>query len=213
MIVCIFIRFARHLNSKRWSSSERAAIEAICQKYNYWPSRAGPYGYSNGRVLIAFSHSVPNNMPPVLWQQASGWSPFFTDKAVPPDLYPLFGDMTPEDRAVEVLKRLGQIRMSTGSWRDVAQGDITAIMLVLAALSRRPSGISQISDLTGLSSAEIMRILTAARGWGLVGVALRLTDFGLAELSHAKNISLQNDVADLNGSTKPYYPRALRVGR
>jgi DNA-binding IclR family transcriptional regulator len=94
-----------------------------------------------------------------------------------------------------------------------AGGETTRILLVLAALSRRPTTISQVMTLTGLALSEVSAVLVACRQWGLVGATLRLTDLGLRELSHAKGINLRDKIPLLHGSVDPYYPRSLRVGR
>lgn len=203
--------------TRSWTANERQLIEDLCRKY-YSPELAvGPYGFEEGRVLMAFSHSVPNNVPPILWQRTSpivkDWSPFFLGKAVPHELTSLFRYSSPDDRAEEVLTRLGQLRLAMGDWRAVAEADTTKIVLLLAAIARRPRTLTTISELTGLTSVEITRGLTACRRWGLVGATLRLTDSGIRELKHAKNIRLHEEITTLRGSTESYYPRSLRVGR
>lgn len=48
----------------------------------------------------------------------------------------------------EALTRLRQTRLATGSWREVAGGEATRLLLVLAALARRPARISYVMNLT-----------------------------------------------------------------
>ncbi|MEH2500220.1 hypothetical protein V1294_006699 [Bradyrhizobium sp. AZCC 1678] len=203
--------------TKSWNARELAAVEALCRKYHRSGNFVSPYGFLESRALMAFSHSVPNNIPPILWQRSGPtkkpWSSFFVEKAVPVELEPLFGNATPEERANETLARLGQLRMATGGWHEVAEGDTAGVMLLLAALARRPRSLTKVLELTGLPSAQIVRTLAACRRWGLVGSSLRLTDAGLRELAHAKTIPLREEIADLRGSEEPYYPRSLRVGR
>lgn len=209
-------RMCPTFEARPWTPPERAAVEALCRKYYVHTSKAGPYGYGGSRGLLAFAHSVPNNLPPILWQRGrrrGPWRSFFLHQAVPSDLLSLFGDASPEERAGETLTRLNQKRLALGSWRAVAGGETTRVLLVLAALSRRPATISRIMSLTGLAWSEVASILTAARGWGLVGDTLRLTDAGLRELAYAKRLKLGDEIPTLHGSSEPYYPKSLRVGR
>lgn len=203
--------------ARPWTARELAEVEALCLKYYSPRSSAGPYGFLESRALMAFSHSVPNNIPPILWQRDTpmvrSWSPFFIENAVPPELSFLFGQGDPNQRTEEALVRLGQLRMASGGWRDLTDGDTVKVMLFLAALARRPRSLSKVSELTGLSSDEMARILMVCRRWGLVGSTLRLSDSGLRELAHAKAIRLREETVTLRGSVESYYPRSLRVGR
>jgi hypothetical protein len=208
-------RMCPTFDTRPWTPAERTAVEALCQRY-YLPSgRSGPFGYQDSRGLMAFSHSVPNNLPPLLWQRGrrGPWRSFFDNQSVPSELYPLFGDASPEQRAEETLQRLHQRRLAEGNWRAAAGGATARILLVLAALSRRPAGIHQIMNLTGLAFSEINAVLAACRQWDLAGSTLRLTDAGLRELAYAKSLSLRGAIPSLHGSNEPYYPRSLRVGR
>lgn len=203
-------------STRNWTISERSGIEGICRKYHGNGTQVGPYGFQDSRAIMAFSHSVPNNIPPILWQlffSGMKWSPLFVNKAVPEDLIPHFGDSTPEERSEQQLARLGQIRLATGGWSTVADGDTAKVMLFLAALARRPRDLSRVSSLTGLSRAEMITLFRMCQKWGLVGATLRLTDTGLRELEHAKGIRLGAPRTTLQGSIESYYPRSLRVGQ
>ena len=210
-------RICPTFSSRPWTGKEHLAVEALCRKYHSPRQDIGAYGYGNSRGLMAFAHSVPNNLPPILWQQrgrkGTSWSSFFQGQAVPTELLSLFGDAAPEARAEGSLLRLGQQRLARGDWRAGGGEEATRILLVLAALSRRPARISTVMDLTGLAHSEVKTILNALRAWGLAGETLRLTDAGLKELQHVKGIRLRDAIPDLQGSSEPYYPRSLRVGR
>jgi hypothetical protein len=210
-------RMCPTFDDRAWTGSERSAVEKLCRDYYLPTSKAEAYGYKNSRGLMAFLHSVPNNLPPILWQggrrRRRGWRSFFLNQAVPSDVFPLFGDASPEQRADETLMRLGQQRLALGGWRTAAGAETTRVLLVLSALSRRPATIARVMSLTGLANSETVAILRACRGWGLVGVTLRLTDAGLKELAHAKGITLRGEIPTLRGSDESYYPRSLRVGQ
>lgn len=210
-------RMCPTFDDRAWTVTERQAVERLCRDHYIPTSKANAYGYKNSRGVMAFLHSVPNNLPPILWhggrRLGSGWQSFFLNQAVPSDLFPLFGDASPEQRADEALMRLGQRRLALGSWRGMAGIETTRILLVLSALSRRPATIARVMSSTGLAHSEIGAILRACRVWGLVGTTLRLTDAGLKELAHAKGITLRDEIPALHGSKEPYYPRSLRVGQ
>ena len=200
-----------------WTVSERALIEKLCRDHYHPTGRADALGYRNSRGLMVLLHSVPNNLPPILWQRrgqrGKSWNPLFLNQAVPSDLFPLFGDASPEARVEEILRRVGQQRLALGGWREVAGSETTRILLVLSALSRRPATISRVMSLTGLAYSEVEAILRACRSWGLVGSTLRLSDEGLKELRYAKGLELRDEIPVLHGSDEFYYPRSLRVGQ
>lgn len=199
-----------------WGMRERQAIEVLCHKYVTASAKGDALGYRRSRGLMAFAHSVPNNIPAILWQggpRGRGWRSFFLNQSVPGDLLELFGDASPEERALDSLRSLRQQRLAEGGWRTAADGRIARVLLVLAALSRRPATIGRVMSQTGLARLEVLSIIAAARGWGLVGITLRLTDDGLRELAYAKGVTLKDEVILLHGSAEPYYPRSLRVGR
>jgi hypothetical protein len=210
-------RMCPTFDSRAWTAAERQSVELLCRKYYLESPKAGPYGYKRSRGMMAFLHSVPNNLPPVLWQRGrrrGRWRYFFLNQTVPSDLQPLFGDASPEERAQETLQRLRQQRLAKGDWRTVAGRETTTVLLILAALSRHPATISRVMSLTGLAYTEIRLILDACRQWGLVGEKqLRLTDAGLRELTHAKGLKLRDEIPILHGSDEYYYPQSLRVGR
>ena len=208
-------RMCPTFDDRSWTSAERLAVEKLCRTYYASTSKADVYGYRNSRGLMAFVHSVPNNLPPILWQsrgRGRSWHPFFLNQAVPSELHELFGDASPEERADEVLKRLRQERLASGDWRKVAGAQATRILLLLSALSRRPATVTRVMSLTGLAFSEVNAILGACRSWGLVGDTLRLTDAGLKELAYAKGLKLGDEIPLLQTCPEPYYPKSLRVG-
>lgn len=210
-----FVKMCPTFSSQKWTKGELLAVEKICKQYANF--RIPAFGYSNSRALVAFSHSAPNNLPAVLWQRHSSrrdWNPFFIDKAVPEDLEPLFVEQTYELRLQAALNRLGQKRLVTGHWQNVASDELQNVLLVLAAIARKPRNLMMISEVTRLPYREISKIVENCKGWGLIGKnSLRLTDTGRSELEHAKTIALPNEDISLKGTTEFYYPSALRVGR
>jgi hypothetical protein len=210
-------RICPTFSTQNWTSEEHENVERVCREYTCWGKQGYELGYDKSRGLLVFSHSAPNNLPAILWQldarTSAHWSPLFPDRSVPSDLSPLFEESTYGARLTSSLHRLAQTRLARGDWRDEASPELKNVLLVLAAMARRPQNYVRIAELTRLSYREISAIVESCRGWHLVGtMGLRLTDEGLAELRHAKGISLTDEKATLKGSTEFYYPRSLRVG-
>jgi hypothetical protein len=210
------VRICPTFSNQNWTSLELYHVERVCREYASDNLEEYALGYNDSRGLMVFSHSAPNNLPTILWQLYFGvhWEPFFSDKAIPIDLMPLFDEPTYEIRLKSSLRRLGQSRLAEGDWRHEASPRLTNVLLVLAAIARRARNEIRIAELTGLSHREISAIIESCRHWNLVGSkGLHLTDKGLSELRHAKGISLSEERVTLKGSTEFYYPRSLRVGR
>lgn len=206
-----------------WSQDERGAVELLCESYGPRRRRRGsrnfgPYGYKNTQGMMAFSYSVPNNLPAILTGRGRphhkhDWQMLFEGRVVPQELRTLFGDASPEARLHRSLKAARQEQLAKGSWAAVAGTEASRVLLVLAAMSRRPQRIDQVMAITGLASIEIVQIARCLRNWGLVGENLHLTDAGRKELHHARTLKLLDPPPLLHANEEPYYPRQLRVGR
>jgi hypothetical protein len=210
------VRICPTFSNQNWTPFELYHVERLCREYVSDNLEENALGYNDSRGLMVFSHSAPNNLPAILWQLycRAHWEPFFLDKAIPIDLMPLFDESTYEIRLKSSLRRLGQTRLAEGDWRHEASPRLTNVLLVLAAIARRPRNEIRIVELTRLPHREISAIIESCRYWNLVGpMGLHLTDKGLSELQHAKGISLSEERLTLKGSTEFYYPRSLRVGR
>ena len=137
----------------------------------------------------------------------------FEGRVVPPELRALFGDASPEERLHRSLKAARQEQLAKGNWAAVAGTEASHVLLVLAAMSRRPKRVDQVMAITGLAEMEIIRIIGSLRDWGLVGEHFHLTDAGRKELRHAKGLRMIEPPPLLHANDEPYYPRQLRVGR
>lgn len=213
----------RNFDDCGWSRDERTSVEQLCEKYGPRRRRRGrtkfgPYGYKNSQGMIAFAYSVPNNLPSILNTRGrpchgQDWQLLFEGRAVPPELRSLFGDASPEERLRRSLKAARQQRLAKGNWAAVAGTEAWRVLLVLAALSRRPQRVDQVMSMTGLAATEVIDLARCLRSWGLVGKHLHLTDAGRKELQHAKGLRLIMQPQLLHANHEPYYPQRLRVGR
>lgn len=198
-----------------WSISQIAAVEALCLKYVNQNERSNALGYLKSRGLLVMSHSVPNNLPAILWQTRSErtkiWKPLFLSQAVPTGLLSSFS-MKSELSVDEILSNLGQYRLSDGVWREKAPAILDKIIIILSAAALKLGSIERISEYTWMSILDVEKVVDLCRQWGLIGPPMRLTDAGLAELQHAKRLP-SAEIIVLKGSEEPYYPKQLRVGR
>jgi hypothetical protein len=213
-------RVAPTFHSRPWSSAQIIAVEDLCRRYRYGLLYTDPLGHGRSRGLIAFAHTAPNNLPPILWQQhgpshhGGPWRPFFLGKAIPLDLQSLFGrEIGPRPPAVGLAKA-----SSAAAWRSV-ESQFTPpawreLLQVLIAVARNPRTDLALADIAGLPLADALATLRLARAAALVtSGGIHLTDNGRAELKHATGLRQPADEVQLKGSTEPYYPRSLRVGR
>jgi hypothetical protein len=205
------------IHSQGWEEDDRQAVIALCEKYRSSALETPALGHGSAGALLAMSHSIPNNLPVILWQEFSpdypAWAPLFIDKGVPDDIRPLFAMTDEERRRSSTLRRLGQSKLEQVDWAQLASADARNIILTLAAIARRARDRSTVAELTSLSLSEARRAVDLCIALQLVDRSLHLTDRGRSELNHAKKVKLPIDDLELSGSTKPYYPRALRVGR
>ena len=213
----------RNFDDCGWSRDERSAVEKLCIKYGprgrkRGRTKFGPYGYNNTQGMMAFAYSIPNNLPAILNvrgrpHHGRDWQMLFEGRVVPPELRALFGDASPEERLHRSLKAARQEQLTKGNWAAVAGTEASHVLLVLAAMSRRPKRVDQVMAISGLAEMEIIRIIGSLRDWGLVGEHFHLTDAGRKELRHAKGLRMIEPPPLLHANDEPYYPRQLRVGR
>lgn len=210
-------RMCPTLDACKWDEAEGAAVVRLCHDYRSTAMACPALGYGGTGGLLAFSHSAPNNLPVILWQQFRaghpGWQPFFLDKGVPEDIRPYFTMTDEERRRRSALERLRQPKLTRVDWTQLASTEAQNMMLVLAAVARRPRDKHMLAQLTGLSLPAVQRATDLCTTLDLIDRSLHLTDRGRSELRHAKKISLPGDDLELSGSSEPYYPRQLRAGR
>ncbi len=199
-----------------WTPSLLARVEEVCRRYVPRRARKQALGFRESRCTMVFEHSVPNNIPAILWKagKVPQWSPLFPGRVVPTALRGVFGDGSLRIELVERLRRLGQRRLAEGAAAVYADPQMRRILLVLAALARLRSAWSEdaVADATGLNRLEVDSILDACRRWRLIDADSRLTVAGRMELEHARKVLLPED-EDLEPGTVMYYPRSLRRDR
>lgn len=195
-----------------WTDGEREEIEALCRRYAHKPEYALGYGESRG--LLALHHTIPNNLPHILWQakcpRARHWNPFFADRSASPQLQLELDDYRLETDPTRIARIIRQEGL--GKALD-AQSNPTVrnFLMVLGAVESGFRDPMKIGDLLGLSLETTRLTLGACRSLALLNTANRLTDEGRSELRRARNRPPTPDPGPpAPGDKAPYYPRALR---
>jgi hypothetical protein len=206
-----YLEQAGNFDSAIWMDEERASIEDLCVRYAGKPGSA--LGYRGERGLLVLHHTVPNNLPGILWET----------KNRKPDWVPLFGGrvLTPEMQI-----ELDDYRLETDP-RRIAMiirqewlGDVAAIhpnptvriyLLLLGAVARGYRDPMRIANLLGLTREASLQTLAACRILGLLDGTNRLTGEGRRELRSARGRSrVARSAPPCDGSDAPYYPSSLR---
>jgi hypothetical protein len=170
----------------------------LCERYRSTALETPALGHGGTGGLLAMSHSAPNNLPVILWQEYragySGWQPFFLDRGVPDQIRPLFTMTDDERRRASALRRLGQQKLEQVDWAQLGSADAQKMFLVLAAAARRPRDRHAVADFTGLSLLEARMAIDLCIALQLLDRSLHLTDRGRAELHHARKISYRSTI-------------------
>ncbi|HEY0771540.1 MAG TPA: hypothetical protein VGD31_14540, partial [Sphingobacteriaceae bacterium] len=191
-----------------WTRDQRKAIEDICMRYAP-KGKQMALGYQETKGMLIFQHSVPNNIPGILWQSSTRWIPLFKGRVVPDQVIAAFNYSSVEEEIEIRLQQLGQHQLSKGAWLPLADPYVTKIILVLSAVARRSNNKYDISNTTGLSTLEVEKILLNCQKWGLVDQNNRITGAGLNELAHARKVK-DRTRKELALSEDFYYPQSLR---
>lgn len=186
--------------------TERDSVEALCRAHPH-KSRY-PFGFGSAGALIAFSHGMPNNAPPILHSDRKGWDPLFRNRsALGADMhFPSANADVLADRARTVL----QIRAAERFLSDPTRRRWVETMLVLTALKDGSRTAASASARTRLPLADVEQILVFTRITHWTSPRNALTVLGQRELRRlqlrrARTVVLPND--DL----PYYYPSQLRA--
>lgn len=195
-----------------WTEEERAEVEGVCRRYAF--SRGYALGYKRARGLLVLHHTVPNNLPAILWQatcpKIPEWVPLFGNRTMPTLFQADVDDYRQETDPKRITAIIEQERL--GVALD-AQSNVTVrnFLLVLGAVEKGYRDPDRLSDLLSFSLGTTRRTLEACRALNLLDAANRLTITGRKELHHAINRPpLPDPELPRKGSDAPYYPVSLR---
>lgn len=186
--------------------AKRNAIEALCRAHPHKPRR--PFGYGSAGALIAFSHGMPNNAPPILHSNKNGWVPLFINRsALGADMhFPAANADALADRARVVLN----IRAAERFLNDPARRRWVETMLVLTAVKDGSRTAASASARTRLPLADVEQVLVFTRIARWTSPRNALTVLGQRELRRlrlrrARTIELPTEELPY------YYPSQLRA--
>ena len=148
----------------RWGENHQQIIQ-LCRSQTKIPKWAR-LGYGEVQANTVFYHSVPNNIPGVLWFTNDKWQGLMPGRAMPDWLLALI-DQTP----------LVASAVITSKSDEVAQ--------LLALIKRGVRSSSSIAARLCVDHKYAVGLLGSAKEMGLLTPQLRLTTAGLDRLKHA----------------------------
>jgi hypothetical protein len=177
-----------NFDSVAWTSQERAAVEDLCLRYAHKPAYA--LGYHEARGLLVLHHTVPNNLPNILWQtkcpKVRDWIPLFADRTMTPQQQVELDDYRLETDPRRIAAIIGQERL--GEALDTQPNPtVRILLLILGAVERGHRDPTMLADLLGLPYEATLRTIDTCRGLSLLDSANRLTNDGRKELRRARS--------------------------
>lgn len=192
-----------------FQAKEAQQVRDLCLRYDpMGPDPQESLGYGGAASLIAFAHSIPNNVPRLLFKSAGNWRPLFRERVTRDRFEETDGDA---EIGSQKLERLRQKRLAAVVRRHVKRENLRKTLLFLAACGRPPRTDAAISRKTGLSINEVTRMLDLSIRAGWTDAQTRLTDVGRRELEYARKSIQVRQPPRLPGSDAPYYPQSLRT--
>ncbi|MGV2129491.1 phosphoribosyltransferase-like protein [Agrobacterium vitis] len=186
-----------------FSRPQAAAIEALCVKYVPKRLRDDALGFQKTGALIGFSHSMPNNAPPILWKKFGKWTPLFPSRVTTSTGSPFRAATAPEAQQ----HRLETIVGLQPSAEPLEP--ITLNMIVLAALGRGNRQKEALSGRLGVSISAVSMSLAELRSLGLIDNHNQFTDKGRQVFKRLKKTSEPKVLP--KAEKGDYFPRSLRV--
>lgn len=174
-------------------------IYELCSKYN--EKNKFPLGYGNIGALIAFSHSVPNNVPPIFWNKRENWNPLFPGRVTS-------AGMTPFNSALSEMSDIFRLKEFLGP-RAMA-GPMPFEYVVLVALQQTKHAFA-LSEKLGepLSRVNSALLFLLKKRW--IDGRAHITDRGRVVISRQSRINLTIPLPSHDQGL--YYPTSLRVPR
>lgn len=192
-----------------WTPGQRAAIEDICVRYAGRKNRNRALGFKGSAGLFATDASVPNNLPRILWQAQTGWSPFFEWRTVPPDLFIDLGSYAPVSNSQDAASRIGQSRLSKNLDSKYLRSTSDDMLLTLALLLDRSHTDVELANKLGKPLASAETLMQGLLTLGFVDGQRAVTPAGRRELMGGKRRPRRVSVK-VQGRGDAYYPESMR---
>lgn len=186
--------------------AERESVEALCKDHP--KKNRYPLGFGGAGALIAFSHGMPNNAPPILHSDRKGWIPLFRNRsALGADThFPASNADNLADRARKVL----QIRTAERFLSNPTRRRWVETMLVLTALMEGSRTAASASAHTRLPVADVEKILVFTRIAHWTSPSNAVTILGQRELRRLQFRRARTVVLPTEDFPY-YYPSQLRA--
>lgn len=190
----------------------RKGIIELCNRYA--PKATENFtalGYADGGALIAFDHGMPNNAPLVLHARRSRVWPLFPSRSAAS-----MGDArrlsTRKEELERALLRLQEKRLAVAPRLEVSDHEAQNLVLILAALKRRPRKPIALSARTGLTVAEVDKLVVEAQRKGYVDGQLKLTHLAFDTLAYLREARLPKPPLPMTDNSL-YCPQSMRPPR
>lgn len=181
-------------------------ISHLCKKY--YRGTGEPLGYRNTGALIVFRHGCPNNVPRILFETFTGWTPLFPGRVGGvsfDELRPKFADLEYGD----VLDGMGYFGLGRKSFFRNYPESGKKLILLMCAIRKGMHKPEALCAGTKLPLFEIDDLLQVGISQQLVTAKGRLTDLGIGTLA---TLVAKNEEEVLPKVVKPYYyPKQLRL--
>jgi hypothetical protein len=198
--------YGADISSAPWTDQQRASVRDLCRRYAH--RRHRPLGWQSSEGLIAFHHTVPNNLPAVLTQPrgryGADWMPLFPAAHITPGFAVELADYSETVSPVSIATRFRQMRLA----RALATTDDQTVASLLTLLTAIAAGVRDTAPLSvglGRSAPTTTTLLDAATDLGLVDTTRHLTDRGWEELGAGRRRTRRAPSAIIE-SEEPYYP-------
>ena len=207
-----YLERAADFSTALWSEAEHTEIEALCAKYAY--SNGWKFGFEEAKGLLVLQHTVPNNLPAILWQdwarrKKGDWNPFFGERRMTPQLQLDLDDYKLEVSATEIANSMQQARLGK-ALSEQPNPTVRLILLTLAAAAQRIRDPEKLSNVLRTTIVSAEQTQAACRSLNLLDEEGRLTDLGRKELRRARARADNVSRTRLLGRTGVYYPTQLR---
>ncbi len=190
-----------------FSGSELGAVKLLCQ--NYWKKQPRfPFGFNNTGSLIAFSHGIPNNAPPILHSEAGGWTPLFPSRSTS-----AAGIDSVANSSAALARNSEKVLGIREARRVLAdpEGEIwTHTMLVMDAVRHGVRTSKSLSARTHLPNDRIEEVLEITKRAGWVTPRNTLTRLGWRELRKPRFFEEEEAKIAISGGGI-YFPTQLRA--
>ena len=102
---------AADFSTSMWSHEEHRQILELCEKYAFSPRYK--FGYQEAAGLLILQHTVPNNLPAILWQEylkrRADWKPLFGGRRMTSQMQVDLDDYKLELEASKIAEAMGQV--------------------------------------------------------------------------------------------------------